>query len=461
MDIADSTQPLCSLAAKFWRLLQLSPHANRGFSHLYTNEDVVADILSAADLNFTEGLLDMLNGSEPPGVEYFMTTPTPERTEWIVYSVILQKPAEVSQIYIGSGTGQGGCISRMNTYKRQIEDQAVDIVTDAHLRPQIPRYMGRSLKEGWRIAHVGALVRTPLPALVDRAWMRLTIRGIEATLTAALNAFYGKHYMNECIELGLWARQECPYNGLCSSNAMSEAFGKYEYNPQTLINYEELAKAQKERIKVYAKQGEQRRVEQKIYWCEKHRSAFASPKALSRHMSSSLHDPDKEYAKRLRHEQKLAMDARVRQNAIDRAAREKSTQEERQAANQARLEARRQEKTLKENASMKTCNAAEARRIRRIQMAREKRKAVSATDKHTCKSCGKTMGSSDLLKRHITTCSRKRDNVEVKARLKRRKQREYRAAVKASGKWTCKSCGKTSGGKAALKKHGAVCKGVA
>jgi len=123
-----------------WTCLSDTP-VNR--KHVYftrfLTSQVLKEIASAVNLVFADGLLEVLQDTVPPTVAYFKTLPTDTTERRAIYLLVLEKPKCRPRIYVGSGTqNQGGVHRRLQTYDS---------------KHNVPRYVEKSLDEGYKIVH--------------------------------------------------------------------------------------------------------------------------------------------------------------------------------------------------------------------------------------------------------------------------------------------------------------------
>jgi hypothetical protein len=109
------------------------------FTRFLTSQVVLKEKASAVNLVFADGLLEVLQDTVPPTVAYFKTLPTDTTKRWAIYLLVLEKPKCRPRIYIGSGTNnQYGVHRRLRTYDS---------------KHNLPRYVEKSLDEGYKIVH--------------------------------------------------------------------------------------------------------------------------------------------------------------------------------------------------------------------------------------------------------------------------------------------------------------------
>ncbi|RMZ78524.1 hypothetical protein DV737_g3818, partial [Chaetothyriales sp. CBS 132003] len=139
------------------------------FKTVLGQEERFKQICSATPLTFAPGLLEVLQSSSPPSVDFFRSLPPPPVSEnvWAVYVLLLEKSAFPAKLYTGSGTSsQSGVEARFKEYDRK-----------SHL----PRFVKRALDDGYTISSRGLLCWAPLPAPLLVFLARLYLVAIEAT----------------------------------------------------------------------------------------------------------------------------------------------------------------------------------------------------------------------------------------------------------------------------------------
>lgn len=78
-----------------WTCLTLTPAAlkNPILAMILCTEAVLEKLLSGTLLEFGPGLLDVVNFAIPPIITYFKSLPTDVGRCWVVYLIVLEKPA--------------------------------------------------------------------------------------------------------------------------------------------------------------------------------------------------------------------------------------------------------------------------------------------------------------------------------------------------------------------------------
>ena len=85
-------------------------------SQVFPTEEVLSEILSAASLSFCPGLLEAIDGTDPPGLS-FKSLPTDVHKRWSIYALVLEKHNAMPLVYVGSGTqATAGVRSRLKIY---------------------------------------------------------------------------------------------------------------------------------------------------------------------------------------------------------------------------------------------------------------------------------------------------------------------------------------------------------
>lgn len=77
-----------------WTCLSDTPfnQKNTLFARFFASLSVLEVIASTASLNFAPGLLDVLQATAPPTIEFFKRLPTDTLPRWGVYVIVLEKP---------------------------------------------------------------------------------------------------------------------------------------------------------------------------------------------------------------------------------------------------------------------------------------------------------------------------------------------------------------------------------
>jgi len=158
LDMSVSTTSTSGVVATFmnqqvWKCLQIPAHNNGLFKPVFFAEEVLADISAAAGLRFCKGLLEAVQSSTPPSIDFFKSLPDVEPTDkWCDYVLVLEKERLYTPLlYFGSGTAW---VSRGRTYTK----------ADPH-DPIMPKYVSLALLDGYRITAQRALIWGNIPAV--------------------------------------------------------------------------------------------------------------------------------------------------------------------------------------------------------------------------------------------------------------------------------------------------------
>lgn len=145
---------------------------------MFPDEAALNQMASTIALVFAPGLLQVLQSTVPPTIEYFKTLPPCSRLDrfWAVYLLVLEKPGHKSKIYVGSGTNsKSGVWSRLQFYVRGYD---------------LPKFVKKALDDGYHVGYKGLLCRCPIPARPLQPTVRTFFILLEAALAFVFWAMY-------------------------------------------------------------------------------------------------------------------------------------------------------------------------------------------------------------------------------------------------------------------------------
>lgn len=220
-----------------WTLLSITPTKSKRalFSHLLPDQAVLSEMVSATGFAFCPGLFNAIQAAGPPPLSFFLGLPSDSVQRWGIYVLVLDKPAAVPLIYIGSGTAsKGGVQTRFLEYDR-----------DVH----VSRYVRNALNNGYTIVHKGLLLWSPIPPVADIPRSRVLFVAIEAAMSFLFWAMKSQNKDYGMSEFCPWSRDSFSYRGLCSHNPLSDAIaGDFNLTSEAL---EAIAAETKEKLRVY------------------------------------------------------------------------------------------------------------------------------------------------------------------------------------------------------------------
>ncbi|EEY18532.1 conserved hypothetical protein [Verticillium alfalfae VaMs.102] len=178
-----------------------------------------------AGIRFPAGLLDILQSSDPPSIEYFKTLPLGPPSCWGVYALTLERPGFRPRLYVGSGTSYGtptagGVALRFKQYD------------DGFL---VPRFVKASLDHGFTITHKGLLCWMLRPAAAGVPVNRLFFLILEATFAYAFWAMKSRERDYSMGHVCFWNRHALDYDGCCTHCSLNEGVrASFDLNAQQL-----------------------------------------------------------------------------------------------------------------------------------------------------------------------------------------------------------------------------------
>jgi hypothetical protein len=113
-----------------WRCLNApGGWVNPRFTAVAPTRPDLSSLFSSLGLRFCHGLLNIVQASEPPPVEWFETLPDQRlKNFWGIYVLVLRKDGHRAGLYIGSGTALGGVRTRIRQYYRPFPHTASSCV---------------------------------------------------------------------------------------------------------------------------------------------------------------------------------------------------------------------------------------------------------------------------------------------------------------------------------------------
>ncbi|KAK7727879.1 Aconitate hydratase mitochondrial [Diaporthe eres] len=280
------------------------------FTKYLPDEGALAKLAGKVPIKFAPGVLDAVQSDDPPTIEYFKSLPPGNKNIWAMYLLVLEKPGCVSLIYIGSGTDSlNGCYPRLQTYDKL---------------SNLPVYVEKAVKDGYKIVHKGALCQTPIPSASLRPSIRVLFVALEAMFTFVFWAI--RSVSDDAFQMGhvrQWPLEALEYEGLCSHNAFIENVrGDHQLSAKELeekateianrraeymVEYREsiktgdqeayLAKMREQRqkfvknnpesVKAIEKRCMEKAVREKTHFCAVCNHAFPRKPALTKHLKAA------------------------------------------------------------------------------------------------------------------------------------------------------------------------------
>lgn len=230
-----NTDIIDALILLVWTCLAAPVHKHALFGQIFPSQRVLSDTIQAAPLVFCNGLLEAMQASIPPALDFFTGLPTDCFKRWGIYALVLQKADADPCLYIGSGTSAvAGVRGRWYDYDR---------------KKNLPNYIKKALDDGYTITNKGLLMWSPLPSATDLPTLRLLFLAAEAMF-----GFYFWAMQSPTKDYGMsgfcpWPKVTLVYRGLCSHSAMWEGVeANFDLTP---AQREEMAAIVKEKTKVY------------------------------------------------------------------------------------------------------------------------------------------------------------------------------------------------------------------
>jgi hypothetical protein len=209
MDSSPAAETFAYIIWHVWLCLSLSSEKIKHpiYAIVLSTLDAVDKLAASAFLEFAPRLLDVLQSDSPPSINFFKGLSSNGKGLWAVYALVLEKKASRPRLYIGSGTCYtGGVHRRFNNYVNKEE---------------LPKYVKRSLDEGYKISHKGLLCWSPIPES-SRLRTRVLFLALEATFSSILWAMNNRDKSYGMPLLCKWSRESFEWDGLCSHFALLE-----------------------------------------------------------------------------------------------------------------------------------------------------------------------------------------------------------------------------------------------
>ena len=196
---------------------------NTLFNRFFTSQEVLKSRASISSLKFCPGLLDVVESSTSPPIEFFKSLPVPEdlSSVWGIYILVLEKPGRRPKVYCGSATSSNsGLLTRFNQY-----------VTQSYL----PTCVEDAFEKDYTITHKGLLCWVPKPTAGVVPITRLlfiALEGMFSYLFWTMRALKGTYGMSHICP---WDRFMLEYDGLCTHCALYETpRGDFDLTPEQL-----------------------------------------------------------------------------------------------------------------------------------------------------------------------------------------------------------------------------------
>jgi hypothetical protein len=267
-----------------WTFLTLTPAKlkNPVCAILLTTQDVVAKLMSDSLLAFAPGLLDILQASVPPSIDFFKSLPTffEKRRgiyakRWAVYAIVLEKKLCRSKLYIGVSThSEGGVRQRLLQYEN-LEN--------------ISTFVHAGMRDGYEITHKGLLCWAPLPTAAARFPLRVLFLVLETAFSIVFWAMYSrtKDY-GMPKHLCPWEMDAFDYDGCCSHPSIGERV-EGENEGLTAEELEAKASQKKQQKKEYQKEFKATQKALRRYECKTCDLAFEEQSLLNMHNLTKKH----------------------------------------------------------------------------------------------------------------------------------------------------------------------------
>jgi hypothetical protein len=201
------------LLDKVWNALDRPRYKNPLYDQIFSSVEDVHEIGTQTKFRVTDGLVDAMTAESPPHPDYWKTLPRklPGKS-WGVYNVHMEKEGKPPRDYFGSATESNeGFERRATTYEPPLNLEA------------LPKYVAESIREGYRITHMGVLVYGPLPTAAQVPKFRVFYVAVEATLTLWFGGLRHRPQHPADVAACGWNLGAFRYEGLCSHSAFLEA----------------------------------------------------------------------------------------------------------------------------------------------------------------------------------------------------------------------------------------------
>lgn len=251
--MADILVFMLSLA---WTVLSTTSARSKNsiFEVVFPDEAALNQVASTIGLVFAPGLLQVLQSTVLPTIEYFKTLPSCDRLDrfWAVYLLVLEKPGHKPKIYVGCGTNsQLGIWGRMLCYINEYT---------------LPCYVKKALDDSYHISHKGLLCKSSIPARPLQPTVRTFFLLLEAAFAFVFWAMYATKGDYGLSSICPWDRAGLEYSGLCSQCCLREMVaGDWGFSDEELEVLANLRKAQHNKTN---QDSIDRLRTAKKYWCD-------------------------------------------------------------------------------------------------------------------------------------------------------------------------------------------------
>ncbi len=182
---------------------------NPSFMIIIPSLAVLPLLCDEADLTSADGLLDVVQSTTLPIIDFFKGLRTIAGKWFAIYVLILENAGSIPKVYLASGTGvKSGYIDRLQVHGKGSLP---------------PRFVEKAIEDGHTITHKGLLCWGPLPPLHKAFRTRALFKLIEATFAFYFWAMYSRTKDYAVADALFWDIDQFTYEGLCSQNALAEA----------------------------------------------------------------------------------------------------------------------------------------------------------------------------------------------------------------------------------------------
>lgn len=222
-----------------WSSLNVQSYINPRFVQIAPSKDDLAAQYDAAGFTFCPGLLETLQSPTAPPPEFLksLSNDIPINV-WGIYVLVLKKPGQLPRVYVGSGTAvYRGARSRLADYDRGV---------------LVPRYVAKSLEQGFEYTKKAMLAYCPIPPPRDIPCRCTTVLVLEAVFAGLFWAMHSKKSSYGLDHICQWPLDSVEWTGLCSHNPLMEGIRTgevdFDFTPEQL---EEMAAATKAKNRAY------------------------------------------------------------------------------------------------------------------------------------------------------------------------------------------------------------------
>ncbi|KAK0109416.1 DEAD-box ATP-dependent RNA helicase [Cadophora gregata] len=207
-----------------WTFLSVTSRAMFNIEHevAFPARGAMESFWKRLPLQFASGLLPALQSSSPPTINYFKSLSLSPEKKWAIYLLVLEHEdsGRRPRVYVGSGTSvQMGVKSRLNKYDRREQNG-----TTGSDNP-MPRWVEKSMLEGYKITHKCLLCWTGLPKASDVFHLRSLFLILETVFAFLFAAMVNRDKSYGMADFCPWSRESFTYDGLCGHSAMTEQLG--------------------------------------------------------------------------------------------------------------------------------------------------------------------------------------------------------------------------------------------